>query len=148
MKETLMFSKTSRALVMLATALTITACAGPGHRGAFERQLSSQSTAPILSVQGYVIQDAEDGRRLRETWHEMAGLMKAKPGFIAADLNPGAAGSDLWIEISKWESVAHLRAAFDDPKVQQTAAKLPRIRMNHLFVASGGGHVTGESSGR
>ncbi len=142
-----MFSKTIRTLTLLAAVVISTACAGPGHRD-FERQLSWQGTVPVLSVQGYVIGNATEARRLRDTWQEMAVLMKAKPGFVAADLNPGADGSDLWIEISRWESVAHLRAAFDDPKVQETAAKLPRIRMNHLFVASGGGSVTGGSGGR
>lgn len=142
-----MLSNASRTLTLLTAALITTACAGPGHR-ALERQLSWQGTAPVLSMQGYVIHDGEDARRLRETWHEIAGLMKTKAGFVGADLGPGAAGSDLWVEISKCESVAHLRAAFDDPKAHQTAAKLPRIRINHLFVASGGGHVTGTSSGR
>jgi len=61
MKGLFMFSKILRTLTLLAAVPSITACAGPGRRGAFERQLSSQSTAPVLSVQGYVIHDAEDG---------------------------------------------------------------------------------------
>ena len=61
MKGLLTYSKILRTLALLAAVLSITACAGPGHRGAFERQLSSQSTAPVLSVQGYVVHDAEDG---------------------------------------------------------------------------------------
>ena len=142
-----MFSKTIRILTLLAVVAISTACAGPGHRD-FERQLSWQGTVPVLSVQGYVIGNTAEARRLRDTWQEMAALMKTKPGFVAADLNPGADGSDLWIEISRWESVAHLRAAFDDPKVQETVARLPRIRMNHLFVTSGGGSVSGVSKGR
>jgi quinol monooxygenase YgiN len=130
----------TRALLIAGAALTLGACAGPGHR-AFMDQLSVQGTAPVLSVQGYVVRSARDEQRLRDVWQQMAELMKAKHGFISADLNPGAAKSDLWIEISKWESAADLRAAFADPKVQETAQKLPKVRMNHLFIAAGGGQA-------
>jgi quinol monooxygenase YgiN len=68
--------------------------------------------------------------------------MKNKPGFIAADLSPGVSDSGLWIEISTWEDISHLRAAFNDLEVQQRVQKLPRIRMSHIFIASGGGHAT------
>lgn len=131
----------TRAVLIAGAAWTLTACAGPGHR-AFVDQLSVQGTAPVLSVQGYVVRSAQDEQRLRDVWQQMAELMKTKPGFITADLNPGAAKSDLWIETSKWASAAHLRAAFNDPKVQETARKLPTVRMNHLFVASAGGHAS------
>lgn len=138
-----MLTQWTRALLLAGATLALSACAGPGHR-AFMDQLSTPSTAPVLSVQGYVVTSAADERRLRDVWQQMADLMKKKPGFITADLNPGAAKSDLWIEISKWESAAHLRSAFNDPKVQETAQKLPKVRMNHLFVASAGGHAASE----
>jgi quinol monooxygenase YgiN len=131
----------TRAVLIAGAALTLSACAGPGHN-AFMDQLSVQGTVPVLSVQGYVVRNAQDEQRLRDVWQQMAELMKRKPGFITADLSPGAAKSDLWIEVSKWESVAHLRTAFNDPKVQETARKLPTVRMNHLFIASAGGHAS------
>ena len=136
-----MLNRWTRALVLASFAIALSACAGPGHR-AFADQLTASNAAPVLSVQGYVITNAEDENRLRGVWQQMAELMKRKPGFIAADLHPGAANSGLWIEFSKWESAAQLRSAFADPRVQETAQKLPKVQMNHLFVASGGGHAT------
>lgn len=136
-----MLTSWTRAALIASAVLTLAACAGPGHH-AFQNQLSVQGTAPVLSVQGYVVRNAQDERRLRDVWQKMAELMKAKPGFITADLNPGAAGSELWIEISQWRSAAHLRAAFNDPQVQETVRKLPTVRMNHLFIASAGGHAS------
>lgn len=142
-----MLTQWPRFLLTAGAALTLSACAGPGHR-AFMDQLSVPSTVPVLSVQGYVVNSAEEERRLRDVWQQMAELMKKKPGFITADLNPGAAQSDLWIEISKWESPAHLLAAFNYPKVQETAQRLPKVRMNHLFEASAGGHASPTPDGK
>lgn len=138
-----MWKPWNRSLCAVGAALALVACAGPGHR-AFTQQLSVHSSSPVLSVQGYVLTHAQEERRLREVWQQMAQLMKKKAGFIRADLHPGAAPSDLWIEISEWESSAHLRAAFKDLEVQETASRLPRVRMNHLFIASGGGHASPE----
>ena len=142
-----MTHKFSLTLAFLVMALSLSACkgphhfmTGPGHQD-FERQLSWQSEAQILSVQGYVLKSNEDAERLKSVWQEMAGLMKNKPGFIEANLNPGAANSKLWLEISRWENVTTLRAAFSDPAVQATVGKLPKIGMSHIFAASQGGYV-------
>ena len=113
---------------------------GPGHND-FGRQLSWPSEGEILSVQGFVIKNERDADNLQKKWKEIAAVMKNKPGFIEADLHPGAASSKLWMEISRWENIEALRAAVSDPGVQKLIKQLPDIRMSHIFVTSESRHI-------
>jgi hypothetical protein len=61
-----MIFRNSPILCLTIVALTLSACAGPGHRS-FVKQLSWQGSTPVLSVQGYVINTAEDEERLRSS---------------------------------------------------------------------------------
>lgn len=137
----------TRTIFAFAAVLMLSACfegpqkffKGPGHHD-FTRQLSWHSEVQVLSVQGFIIKNEREADNLQKKWREVATIMKSKPGFLEADLHPGAA-SKLWMEISRWENIAALRAAVSDPRTQKLIGQLPEIRMSHIFAASGGGHI-------
>lgn len=68
-------------------------------------------------------------------WTDDAGFMKAKPGYISAQLYQGTEGSGTLVNLAVWESVAALRAAFQDPEFKASLAAYPdgSIASPHVF---------------
>ncbi|MEU3010164.1 antibiotic biosynthesis monooxygenase family protein [Nocardia asteroides] len=60
-----------------------------------------------------------------EAWRQDSVVMKAKPGFISAQLYQGIAGSNLLVNVAVWESAHMLAAAFASPEFQQLLAVYP-----------------------
>jgi quinol monooxygenase YgiN len=128
--------KTIRSVFLLC-ALSVLGGRAPGHKLAFE-QLNASHSGPVLSVQGYVIQSADQAESLQKNWTALAEAMKQKPGFISCYLSPGIGESPLWLAHSKWESMNALRDAFSDSTVLKLESQLSN-KFEHLFSLGGNG---------
>jgi heme-degrading monooxygenase HmoA len=67
----------------------------------------------------------EDADALLQAWAADAAYLKQRPGFIAAQLHRGIAGSTVFCNLAVWESVQAFRDAFGDPQFQATFARYP-----------------------
>src|SRR5919106_462059 len=101
--------------------------------------------SPVVLVNVFKVAPEEVGALL-EAWTADATLLKAKPGFISAQLHRGIAGSSTFLNYARWESVAAFRAAFSDPAFRANFANYPdsTIASPHLFQKVG---VPGISEG-
>ena len=77
----------------------------------------------------------EDVDQLLDAWAADAAYLKTKPGFISTQLHRGIAGSCVFLNHAVWESVGAFRAAFGDPRFQETFARYPdsTVASPHLF---------------
>ena len=68
-------------------------------------------------------------------WAEDAAFMKAKPGYISAQLHRGIGESGTLVNVAVWESVAALRDAFSDPEFKAKMAAYPdgAVASPHVF---------------
>ncbi|WP_158811913.1 antibiotic biosynthesis monooxygenase [Beijerinckia sp. L45] len=78
-------------------------------------QLRDAGTGPVVLINTFTVQPA-NADALLEAWSRDAGLMKRQPGFISTQLHRGIAGSGTFLNYAIWQSVAHFRAAFDNPE--------------------------------
>jgi heme-degrading monooxygenase HmoA len=94
----------------------------------------AEEVGSVILVNTFVV-EPEDAYALLEAWAADAAYMKAKPGFISTQLHRGVAGSSTFLNMAVWESVESFRAAFSDPKFQETFARYPDSTMAspHLF---------------
>src|SRR5262245_33282947 len=77
----------------------------------------------------------EDAERFLEAWAADAAFMKGQPGFIAAQLHRGTAGSGAFVNVAVWESARALGRAFRSPEFQARAARYPEgtVAAPHVF---------------
>lgn len=57
----------------------------------------------------------EDADKLFEAWYGEEEFLLRQPGFISREFLRGRAGSDVFMDIAKWESAAHYKAALIHP---------------------------------
>jgi heme-degrading monooxygenase HmoA len=81
------------------------------------RQLQTDQS-PVILVNLLRVAEA-DIPALLEAWAQDAVWMKRQPGFISTQLHQGIAGSGVLMNYAVWESVAHFRAAFNNPEFKQ-----------------------------
>ena len=94
----------------------------------------AESTGSVVLVNTFLVpggaMDAVMG-----TWGADAAFMKAQPGFISAQLHRGIGTSRLLLNVSVWESVSALKAAFGHPQFKDKAKSYPDglIVYPHVF---------------
>ena len=62
--------------------------------------------------------------------------MKQQPGYISTQLHQGIAGGTVVMNYALWESVAHFRAAFNQPEFKQALGhyQSSAVASSHLFT--------------
>ena len=68
-------------------------------------------------------------------WAADAAYLKRQPGFIAAQLHRGIAGSGVFLNYAVWESTEHFRRAFTNPEFRAKLDHYPAgvVGSPHLF---------------
>jgi heme-degrading monooxygenase HmoA len=94
----------------------------------------TQEVGPVILINTFRVAP-EDADALLEAWAADAAHLKGQPGFIAAQLHRGIAGSTVFCNLAVWESVQAFREAFGDPQFQATFARYPdsTVASPHLF---------------
>ncbi len=94
----------------------------------------AQDGGPVVLINTFVVPPPDTDRFLA-AWAADAAIMKRQPGFIAAQLHRGIAGSGVFLNRAVWESVAHFRAAFADPEFRAQLGAYPEgaTVSPHLF---------------
>ena len=94
----------------------------------------AREVGPVILANTFQV-EPEDVDALLEAWAADAAYLRTKPGFISTQLHRGVAGSSTFLNVAVWESVEAFRAAFGDPKFQETFARYPdsTVASPHLF---------------
>jgi heme-degrading monooxygenase HmoA len=94
----------------------------------------AEEVGPVILINTFQVAP-EDADALLAAWAADAAHLKQQPGFIAAQLHRGIAGSGVFCNLAVWESVAAFRDAFGDPRFQATFARYPdsTVASPHLF---------------
>ena len=96
-------------------------------------QLGSD-VSPVVLINLFQVAEA-DVPGLLAAWEADANWMKRQPGYIATQLHRAVGGSRLFLNYAVWESVAHFRAAFQNPEFKRALEKYPAsvVGSPHLF---------------
>ncbi|MGJ7511222.1 antibiotic biosynthesis monooxygenase family protein [Variovorax sp. GT1P44] len=94
------------------------------------QQLDTEASPVVLLNMFQVAK--EDIPALLKAWETDANWMKAQPGYISTQMHQGIGGSTVFINYALWESVAHFRAAFSDPKFKQALDHYPSSAVSSL----------------
>jgi heme-degrading monooxygenase HmoA len=78
-------------------------------------QTESGLAGPVTFIALFHV-PAEDAGRLLDAWYGEEAFILRQPGFISRELLRGRAGSDVFMDIAKWESAAHYKAALLHPE--------------------------------
>lgn len=81
-------------------------------------------TGPVTFVNVFTAPEGEVDA-VMAAWEVDASLMKAKPGFISAQLHRGTGTSRVLVNIAVWETTESLAAAFTSPEFQDTLSRYP-----------------------
>jgi heme-degrading monooxygenase HmoA len=94
----------------------------------------AEEVGPVILINTFRVAP-EDADALLAAWAADAAHLKQQPGFIAAQLHRGIAGSTVLCNLAVWESVQAFRDAFGDPQFQATFARYPdsTVASPHLF---------------
>ncbi|MGC4030033.1 MAG: antibiotic biosynthesis monooxygenase family protein [Steroidobacteraceae bacterium] len=100
----------------------------------FAQQLERAGPGPIVLINTFTVHPG-DAAAMLATWQQDSQVMKAQPGFIAAQLHAGVADSGVFLNRAVWESVEHFRAAHANPAFRAAIAQTPAgaIARPHLF---------------
>ena len=94
----------------------------------------AEEGGPVVLINTFVVPPS-DADQFLAAWAADAAIMKRQPGFIAAQLHRGIAGSGVFLNHAVWESVAHFRAAFANPEFRARLDDYPESATvsPHLF---------------
>ena len=97
-------------------------------------QLSDDSQEPAVLVNIFHV-NPEHGDTMVAVWGDILRTFRSLPGFISAQFHRGTAGSGTFLNYSVWESVAHYRAAYENPKFRKMLVGYPEgsVATPHLF---------------
>jgi heme-degrading monooxygenase HmoA len=89
---------------------------------------------PVILINKFDL-DPGDVERFLAAWAEDAAYFKRQPGYIAAQLHRGIAGSCVFLNVALWESVEHFRRAFAAPEFRAKLGQYPdnAVASPHLF---------------
>ncbi|MFJ6900693.1 antibiotic biosynthesis monooxygenase family protein [Streptomyces hokutonensis] len=90
----------------------------------FLEQLQGEDNGPITLVNTFVVPEGEM-QAVLDLWREDSFIMKAKRGFISAQLHRGLGDSNILTNVAVWESVSALRDAFSSEEFQSLLPKYP-----------------------
>ena len=98
-----------------------------------ERQIALEE-GPVVLVNVFTL-DKADKQALLRAWQSDAEFMKRQPGFISTQLHRAIGDSPTFLNYAVWESVAHFRAAFNNPEFKAALDRYPSsaISSPHLF---------------
>ncbi|CAL5870297.1 uncharacterized protein PFLUO_LOCUS4532 [Penicillium psychrofluorescens] len=88
----------------------------------FVQQLK-QSCGPVTLVNTFIVPEGKMDDFL-DVWKSDAGIMKAQPGFLSAQLY-GGVDSNVIINVANWETSTNLADAIMQPKFQANLKKYP-----------------------
>lgn len=93
-----------------------------------------ETVGPVILINQFTVEPNE-ADHLLNAWAADAGWMKQQPGFISTQLHRGIGGSRVFINYAVWESTAHFKRAFTNPKFQSTLGHYPpsAVASPHLF---------------
>jgi heme-degrading monooxygenase HmoA len=93
-----------------------------------------EAAGPVTIINTFVAPEGKADEVLA-AWQEDAAYMKAKPGFISAQLFGGIGGSRIFTNVAVWESTGHLAAAFGTPEFAQHMSHYPEgtVAYPHLY---------------
>jgi heme-degrading monooxygenase HmoA len=93
-----------------------------------------QEAGPVVLVNEFSV-DPRQADDLIVAWAEDAAYFKSRPGFIAAQLHRGIAGSGVFLNYAVWESVRDFRNAFSSPEFRSKLTRYPEstVASPHLF---------------
>ena len=77
-------------------------------------QLDGDPPGPVTFIALFHV-PAQDADKLLDAWYGEEAFLLVQPGFISRELVRGRAGSDVFIDIAKWESAAQYKAALNHP---------------------------------
>lgn len=93
-----------------------------------------EGDAPVTLVNIFTVDPGEE-EGVMNAWKNDAEFMKRQPGFISTQLHGGIGDSHTFMNYAVWESVAHFKAAFENPEFQRQIAAYPpsAVSRPHLF---------------
>jgi heme-degrading monooxygenase HmoA len=93
-----------------------------------------ETAGPVTIINTFVAPEGKADEALA-AWEDDAAYMKAKPGFISAQLYRGIGGSRVFTNVAVWESTGHLAAAFGTPEFAQHMSRYPEgtVAYPHLY---------------
>ncbi len=96
-------------------------------------QLDDQG-GPVILINKFDV-DAADVEQFLAAWADDAAYFKRQPGYIAAQLHRGIAGSGVFLNCAVWESTEDFRRAFGNPEFRAKLAHYPAsvVGSPHLF---------------
>ncbi|MBV8071555.1 MAG: antibiotic biosynthesis monooxygenase [Acidobacteriaceae bacterium] len=97
------------------------------------KQLQTDES-PVVLVNLFRVAEP-DVPALLKAWAHDGEWMKRQPGFISTQLHQAIAGSTVFLNYAVWESVAHFRAAFNNPEFKAALDHYPSSTVGspHLF---------------
>ncbi len=97
------------------------------------KQLETDES-PVILVNLFRVAEAELPALLK-AWAQDGEWMKRQPGYISTQLHQAIGGSTVVLNYAVWESVAHFRAAFNNPEFKAALGNYPSstIVSPHLF---------------
>ncbi|MGL4231571.1 MAG: antibiotic biosynthesis monooxygenase family protein [Casimicrobium sp.] len=98
------------------------------------RDQFGENASPLVIVNRFVV-PPEDESEFVKAWQSDRDWFAQQPGFVSARLIKGLAGSHTFLNIAKWQSSEHFRAAVMQPEVREFTKKYPTsvIESLHLF---------------
>jgi len=93
-----------------------------------------QECGPVVIINRITVNPEETDELLR-VWATDIEIMKGQPGYISAQLHRGVGGNSVFLNYSVWESVGHLKQAFNRPEFQVTLNDYPpsAVASPHIF---------------
>jgi heme-degrading monooxygenase HmoA len=93
-----------------------------------------EAAGPVTIINTFVAPEGKNEEVLA-AWASDSAYMKARPGFISAQLFGGIGGSRIFTNVAVWESVAALAAAFSTPEFAEHMSHYPEgtVAYPHLF---------------
>ncbi len=94
----------------------------------------NDNVGSVIFINKFNIKPAEVEQFLID-WAEDALYFKKQPGFISLQLHRGISGSCVFINYAIWESIEHLKRAFNSPEIQSRFERYPStvVASPHLF---------------
>ncbi len=82
-----------------------------------KNQLDGGQSGPVMFIALFHVPES-DAAGLLDAWYGEEAFLLEQPGFISRELVRGRSGSDVFMDVAKWESAGHYKAALIHPEHQ------------------------------